>query len=376
MKHRYLWPNFYRKRLKILFPRSIEAETTSKFLNFGLKKLEKFFKSSEPWLLKRKDNLGKIPNKIPEEGMLPEKIISMVIEEFFPGVPNWRSPKLQYNICAPVNTVAQTLLSLGQEINIHNISTDFAGNCLYAEKIISKMTADLIDLPQDKVRALFSFGGTASNMYAMKLSINKAVPNAGKTGVPSNLYVMITEKAHFSHKTVGDWLGIGVDRLIQVNSDEESRSIIDDAEAKARSIIEKGGIPIIAGHMGKKLSTSLLAPFFGWPIPILLALQILFMNIVTDDLPAITLGLNKSSDDIMDEKPRKKAGILNKDLFIFLIISGTIMAIFSLLSFYFSFNILGQEGSYARTTALLTLIVLEIAGAFNFRSFRKFTTVW
>ncbi len=119
---------------------------------------------------------------------------------------------------------------------------------------------------------------------------------------------------------------------------------------------------------------TLLAPFFGWPIPILLALQILFMNIVTDDLPAITLGLNKSSDDIMDEKPRKKAGILNKDLFIFLIISGTIMAIFSLLSFYFSFNILGQEGSYARTTALLTLIVLEIAGAFNFRSFRKLTS--
>jgi len=166
----------------------------------------------------------------------------MAIEEFFPGTPNWRSPKLQYNICAPVNTVAQTLLSLGQEINIHNISTDFAGNCLSAEKIISEMMADLIDLPQDKVRALFSFGGTASNMYAMKISINKSVPNAGKTGIPSNLYLIITEKAHFSHKTVGDWLGIGVDRLIQIKSDEESRSIIEDAEAKARSIIEKGGI--------------------------------------------------------------------------------------------------------------------------------------
>lgn len=129
--------------------------------------------------------------------MPPKKIISMAIEEFFPGVPNWRSPKLHYNICAPVNTVAQTLLSLGQEINIHNISTDFAGNCLYAEKIISEMMADLIGLPQNKVRALFSFGGTASNMYAMKIAINKSVPNAGKIGVPSNLYLMITEKAHF-----------------------------------------------------------------------------------------------------------------------------------------------------------------------------------
>ena len=138
-------------------------------------------------------------------------------------------------------------MSLGQEINVHNIGTDFAGNCLYAEKIISEMMADLIGLSHDKVRALFSFGGTASNMYAMKLSINKAVSNAWKTGVPSNLYIMITEKAHFSHKTVGDWLGIGVDRLIQINSDEESRSIIDDAEAKARSIIEKGGI--LAGFL-------------------------------------------------------------------------------------------------------------------------------
>jgi len=81
--------------------------------------------------------------------------------------------------------------------------------------------------------------GTASNMYAMKLAINKAVPNSGKTGTPSNLYMMITEKAHFSHKTVGDWLGIGIDRLVQIKSDEESRSIIEDAEVKARSIIEK-----------------------------------------------------------------------------------------------------------------------------------------
>jgi len=118
---------------------------------------------------------------------------------------------------------------------------------------------------------------------------------------------------------------------------------------------------------------TLLSPIFLWPIPILLALQILFMNIVTDDFPAITLGLNKSSDDIMDEKPRKNSGILNKQIFIYLILFGTLMALFTLFSFYFSFNILGQNETYARTTALLTLIILEVAGAFVFRSFRKLT---
>lgn len=117
----------------------------------------------------------------------------------------------------------------------------------------------------------------------------------------------------------------------------------------------------------------MLVPFFGWPIPILLALQILFMNIVTDNLPAITLGLNKSSKDIMNEKPRKKATILNRNLFILLIVAGTLMAFFTLAAFYLTFNVLGQEAKDARTTALLSLIFLEIAGAFNFRSFRKTT---
>ena len=114
----------------------------------------------------------------------------------------------------------------------------------------------------------------------------------------------------------------------------------------------------------------LLAPFFGWQIPMLLALQILFMNLVTDDLPAITLALTPSSQDIMEEKPRKKKEILNKSLIIWLAIAGTSMAIITLSVFFVSFNILHQSIDFARTTALLSLIGLEIANAYNFMSFR------
>jgi len=115
----------------------------------------------------------------------------------------------------------------------------------------------------------------------------------------------------------------------------------------------------------------LFAPLLGWIVPILLALQILFMNLVTDDLPAITLSLNKSSTDIMLEKPRKKKEILNKSLIIWMIIAGFSMALFTLISFFVSFNLFHQSTEVARTTALLSLILLEIANAFNFRSFRK-----
>lgn len=116
---------------------------------------------------------------------------------------------------------------------------------------------------------------------------------------------------------------------------------------------------------------ALLVPVLGWPIPILLALQILFMNLVTDDLPAITLGLNPSSTDIMEERPRKNSELLNKKLFLLLFFAGTLMALIVLTAFYIDFNILGGDVTHSRTVALVVLIALEIAGAFNFRSFRK-----
>jgi Ca2+-transporting ATPase len=114
----------------------------------------------------------------------------------------------------------------------------------------------------------------------------------------------------------------------------------------------------------------LLSPLLGWEIPVLLALQILFMNLVTDDLPAITLSLTRSSKDIMEEQPRKKREILNKSLIVWYSLAGVLMAGITLGVLYVVHNVLNQDFAYARTTALLTLILLEIGNAYNFISFR------
>jgi Ca2+-transporting ATPase len=114
----------------------------------------------------------------------------------------------------------------------------------------------------------------------------------------------------------------------------------------------------------------LLAPMWGWPVPMLLALQILFMNLVTDNLPAITLGFNKASMDIMNEPPRKNAQVLTRDTILALIASALGMTTLSLVT-WFSYNVWGQSMESARSLTLVTLIVLEIVGAFSFRSFRQ-----
>ena len=274
--------NLHKAKAKNLFP-SVMGAKNGHLFESGLKVLKSItHNSSSPWipyslsdlstetLRELENNYGSLP----EEGIESQRVIRELVQNFFPGVPHWRSPELQDNICAPVNVVAAALLGLAQEINIHNISTDFAGRCLSAENAVSRIMAALIDLPPENVRGLFTFGGTGTNMYAMKLAINKAVPMAGKNGIPGNLYFLMTADAHFSHKTVADWLGVGVDRAVQIKADAEGRSIIGDAEAKARNILGHGGI--LAGFMLNG------GPFYNFAIDDIQAFIQLREKLITD----------------------------------------------------------------------------------------------
>jgi P-type Ca2+ transporter type 2C len=119
-----------------------------------------------------------------------------------------------------------------------------------------------------------------------------------------------------------------------------------------------------------QLSLIFVSVMLNLPLP-LIALQILFMNLLSDELNAITLGFNKSSDDIMTVKPRKKSMILNSSLIIIILVAGVIMTVVPLIVFNYLLNEVGAPLEFARTVALMTIVLMGLAKAFNFRSFRK-----
>lgn len=119
-----------------------------------------------------------------------------------------------------------------------------------------------------------------------------------------------------------------------------------------------------------ELSIIFLSVLFNVPTA-LTALQILFMNLVTDDLPAIALASNKASKDILSWKPKKEQGLFNKSLKRLTVMAGIIMTILAFSLYYHSLKESNQNILLSRGISLFLLILLELAFAYSFRSFRK-----
>jgi Ca2+-transporting ATPase len=116
----------------------------------------------------------------------------------------------------------------------------------------------------------------------------------------------------------------------------------------------------------------LVSLILGLPLP-LIAMQILFMNILSDEVTAITLSFNTYSKDVMNQPPRRKADseIITKPLLIFMLLASIIMTIGAVGMFYYAINILHTSLPVARTIVFATMTLFAVANAYNFRSFRK-----
>ena len=116
-----------------------------------------------------------------------------------------------------------------------------------------------------------------------------------------------------------------------------------------------------------EIFTVFLAMLFWRKTP-LLSMQLLWINLITDSLPAIALGMEPLAKDIMDKKPKKKSeGLFANGMAIQIILQGILFAGLTLLSFHLGWK-QTDDIAVARTMSFLTLASLQLVQAFNMRS--------
>ena len=143
---------------------------------------------------------------------------------------------------------------------------------------------------------------------------------------------------------------------------------IVEAVKQGRNIFEnikKAVHFLIATNIGE-IVTIFMGLLMGIKSP-LLAIQLLWVNLVTDSLPAIALGLEPPEKDIMSKKPRdSKKSIFADGLWNKIFIEGIMLGMLTLISFSIGNSIYGIE--VGRTMAFVSLGLLELIHSFNIKS--------
>ena len=255
-----------------------------------------------------------------------------------------------------------TALAIAKSINICN-SDDQA---LTGEELEKMSDKELVE----KVAKVRVFARVSPNH---KLRIVKAFKKTG------NIVAMtgdgVNDAPAIKEADIGVAMGIsGTD----VTKEAAAMVLIDDNFATIVSAVEEGRIIydnirkfiryLLSCNLGEVL-TMFLASLFYLPNP-LTPIQILFVNLATDGLPAIALGVDPADKDIMRQQPREKdESIFARGLWEKIVVRGCLIGVCTLLSFMVGrFYML--DLATCRTIALCTLVMSQLFHVFECRSER------
>ena len=116
------------------------------------------------------------------------------------------------------------------------------------------------------------------------------------------------------------------------------------------------------------LLTVLYASLMGLPVPFE-AVHLLFINLLTDSLPAIALGLEPHNDGVMQEKPRPRSeGILTKTFLTSVVTEGVVIAIATIAAFHLGLS--NGGAAVGSTMAFATLCLSRLFHGFNCKTVR------
>lgn len=159
---------------------------------------------------------------------------------------------------------------------------------------------------------------------------------------------------------------VSKDAAAMILSDDNFATIIK-AVSNGRNVyrnIKNAILFLLSGNTAGILSV-LYTSIVGLPVPFA-PVHLLFINLLTDSLPALAIGMEPADDKLLEEKPRDpKVGIMTKDFMSTMLAEGVLIAVASMTAYYIGLQV---GAATASTMAFATLTLARLFHGFNCRS--------
>ena len=249
----------YRDNLTILrraFPQPVSDQEHDGWFVFSvLRALDRVdaMKSQRPILGEPKEiNFSAAVEARVPEAMSTVERVSRDLVDHLEGMFIWGHPRAQVNVINPpcIPGILGTLLPAIYNPNL--CSEEASRGVALAEAEVVSMTAALMGYDPGQSSGVFTFGGTGTLLYAIRLGIEKALPGTMQTGMKGDVPVVVcSDQAHYAASTAASWLGLGLNNVVKIPTapNNEIRTCL--LETELRRLLKEGRrIACIIATMG------------------------------------------------------------------------------------------------------------------------------
>lgn len=202
------------------------------FISMLGEKVSSYIHPESPFLLGdwEKDYNKKLRDLHLSDFGMNKETLAEYMADYFKGVIRWHYPLAFHNIKTPINIYAAAVSALSMLYDANLAEDKNCGNMASAELEVIKYLSEAAGWDAKNSGGYFTFGGTSTLLNAVKIGINKALPNASKTGIKEDVFIVCSEQEHHSINKVCNWLGIGKENCIMMPTDDNYQFDVVRAE--------------------------------------------------------------------------------------------------------------------------------------------------
>jgi len=187
---------------------------------------------------------------IAERGQTLEEVIPQLAGQLN-GMPIWGHPRSQVNVSANAS-IASIIGNVLPAIFNPNLCSDESGfGFSEVEVRVVAAIAALVGYDPAVAGGVFTFGGTGTLLYGLKIAIEKALPGSMSSGIRSNALIFASDHSHYACLNVAGWLGVGHSNVVSIPTHSDNSMDVAALERELRAAAEAGStVAAVIATMG------------------------------------------------------------------------------------------------------------------------------
>lgn len=178
-------------------------------------------------------------SRLAEEGSSVEAVTRELVQ-YCSGLTLWGHPRTQQNVVPPVTISSLIGVLLSSLYNPNLAWEEYSHRVALAEVEVVAIMAGLLGYDPDHAGGMFTFGGTGTTLYGIKLGLEKSLPGAMEYGIREDAVVFASDSSHYCRYNIAGWLGLGAKNLMTLPTTAHNAMDLKALRAQAIHVLKAG----------------------------------------------------------------------------------------------------------------------------------------